>query len=211
MASPRTGSAASRAAASKVLRRARDLIYLEDQYLWSRQVAEPFAGTLAANPGQRMTVILPHRADQGGRLSKPASLFGRNQVLEMPDQADGDRVAVYGPENHARPPVCVHAKVCVVDDIWAPVGSDNVNLRSWTHDSELSCAVLDQTPGQREPRTTGGPGDYPRAYSRNLRPQLAREHLDRPAGDDADLCEPSRPSALSPARPRWTSGMPTAG
>jgi phosphatidylserine/phosphatidylglycerophosphate/cardiolipin synthase-like enzyme len=84
----------------------------------------------------------------------------------------------------------VHAKVCVVDDIWASIGSDNINLRSWTHDSELSCAVLDQTPDQREPRTTGGPGDYPRAYARNLRLQLAREHLDRPAGDDADLCEP---------------------
>jgi phosphatidylserine/phosphatidylglycerophosphate/cardiolipin synthase-like enzyme len=49
----------------KVLRRARDLIGLEDQYLWSRQVAKPFADALAANPGLRMTVILPHWADQG--------------------------------------------------------------------------------------------------------------------------------------------------
>jgi phosphatidylserine/phosphatidylglycerophosphate/cardiolipin synthase-like enzyme len=174
----------------KVLRRARDLIYLEDQYLWSREVAEPFADALAANPGLHMTIVVPHWPDEDGRLSKPPSLFGRSQVLEMLYRAGGDRVAVYGPENHAGTPVYVHAKVCVIDDIWAAIGSDNFNLRSWTHDSELSCAVLDETPDPREPHTAGGSGDYPRAYARDLRLQLAREHLDRSDGDDADLCDP---------------------
>ena len=47
------------------------------------------------------------------------------------------RVAAYGIENHAGTPVYVHAKVCVVDDVWASIGSDNFNRRSWTHDSEL--------------------------------------------------------------------------
>src|SRR5207302_396991 len=55
----------------------------------------------------------------------------------------GDRVAVFGLENRAGTPVYVHAKVCIVDDTWLAVGSDNINLRSWTHDSELGCAVLD--------------------------------------------------------------------
>jgi phosphatidylserine/phosphatidylglycerophosphate/cardiolipin synthase-like enzyme len=45
--------------------------------------------------------------------------------------------------------VYVHAKACVVDDTWTCVGSDNLNLRSWTHDSELSCAVIDDTDTQR--------------------------------------------------------------
>ena len=59
---------------------------------------------------------------------------------------------MYGVENHAGTPVYVHAKVCVVDDVWAAVGSDNVNRRSWTHDSELSCAVLDEERDLRAPR-----------------------------------------------------------
>ena len=37
----------------------------------------------------------------------------------------------------------MHAKVGIVDDVWASVGSDNINRRSWTHDSELACAVVD--------------------------------------------------------------------
>jgi phosphatidylserine/phosphatidylglycerophosphate/cardiolipin synthase-like enzyme len=84
-------------------------------------------------------------------------------------------VAVYSPENHQGTPVYVHAKVLVVDDTWATVGSDNVNMRSWTFDSELSCAVLD--PSGR--------------YARDLRLALAREHLDRADGDDGDLSDPA--------------------
>jgi len=79
-----------------------------------------------------------------------------------------------------------------VDDVWASVGSDNFNRRSWTHDSELSSAVLDTTPDEREPRDPGGHGDGARAFARDLRLELAREHLDRAAdgSEDADLLDP---------------------
>src|SRR3984893_6193882 len=127
----------------KGLRRARSLIYIEDQYLWSPQVARPFAEALAANPGLRLIAVIPRFPDQDGRLSKPPNLLGHQLALESLYRSGGDRVAVYGIENHDGTPVYVHAKACIVDDVWASVGSDNFNRRSWTHDSELSCAVLD--------------------------------------------------------------------
>ncbi|MBN9326699.1 MAG: phospholipase, partial [Cellulomonas sp.] len=65
----------------------------------------------------------------------------------------------------------VHAKVCVVDDAWACIGSDNANRRSWTHDSELSAAFVEGT-------TTG--------TARSLRVELAAEHLGAAAPDDLD-------------------------
>ena len=99
------------------------------------------------------------------------------------------RVAVLGIENRRGTPVYVHAKVCVVDDVWASVGSDNVNRRSWTHDSELSCAVVDEVRDEREPRVVDGFGDGARVFARELRLRLAREHLDRADGDDADLVD----------------------
>ena len=85
-----------------------------------------------------------------------------------------DRVAVYGLENHAGTPVYVHAKVCMIDDTWMTIGSDNFNRRSWTHDSELTAAVLDDE------------GDLPR----ELRLTLAAEHLDRTVEDVQDLTDP---------------------
>jgi phosphatidylserine/phosphatidylglycerophosphate/cardiolipin synthase-like enzyme len=72
------------------------------------------------------------------------------------------------PGHPAGTPVYVHAKACIIADVRASVGSDN-NRRSWTHDSELSCAVLDETLDPREPRTVGGPGQRARAYARDLR------------------------------------------
>jgi phosphatidylserine/phosphatidylglycerophosphate/cardiolipin synthase-like enzyme len=101
-------------------------------------------------------------------------------------------VHVFDVENHEGTPVYVHAKVCVVDDVWASVGSDNFNRRSWTHDSELSSTVLDTTRDEREPRDPTGVGDGARVFARDLRLRLAREHTDRDPGgsEDGDLIDP---------------------
>jgi phosphatidylserine/phosphatidylglycerophosphate/cardiolipin synthase-like enzyme len=87
-------------------------------------------------------------------------------------------------------PVYVHAKVCVVDDVWASVGSDNINRRSWTHDSELSCAVVDSVADGRAPGVIDRFGDGARRFARQLRLELLREHLDQDDGDDSDLVDP---------------------
>ncbi|GGT02884.1 phospholipase D [Planobispora rosea] len=167
----------------KVLRAARSIVYLEDQYLWSTEVIEPFAEALEREPELRMIIVVPRHPDQDGWLAGPASLIGRADALARLKQAGGDRIAVYDLENHAGTPVYVHAKMCVVDDVWAAVGSDNVNLRSWTYDSELSCAVIDEEPDPRPPEGA-------RRYARELRLALAAEHLDRDPADVDDLCDP---------------------
>ncbi|MFD3548670.1 phospholipase D family protein [Streptomyces sp. NPDC058655] len=180
----------------RALRRARALVYLEDQYLWSPHVVESFARALADHPDLRLIAVIPTVPEQDGRLTEPMNLVGRIAALDRLRRAGGDRVAVYGLENHAGTPVYVHAKVCVIDDVWAAVGSDNINLRSWTHDSELGCAVLDEEADLRSPRDPAGLGDGARSFARELRLELAREHLDEtaPASPDAPdpLCDPVR-------------------
>ncbi|MEU6985337.1 phospholipase D-like domain-containing protein [Streptomyces sp. NPDC046324] len=182
----------------KALRRARALIYVEDQYLWSPRVVAGFAEALAGQPGLLMIGVVPSAPEQDGRFSLPMNLIGRIKALDELRRAGGDRVAVYGLENHAGTPVYVHAKVCVIDDAWASVGSDNINLRSWTHDSELTCAVVDESPDPRQPRDPGGLGDGARAFARELRLELMREHLDeegttrrRAAAIPDALCDPA--------------------
>lgn len=150
----------------KVLSRAHSLIYLEDQYLWSSDVGRIFAKALASNPELRMVVVIPMHPDQDGRLFGPPNLIGRRRAMRMLARAGGDRFAVYALENAAGTPIYVHAKLCAIDDIWACVGSDNANRRSWTHDSELSCAVLG--PDASEPDSS---------WARSLRLKLSREHL----------------------------------
>ena len=157
----------------KAIKQARELIYIEDQYLWSDDVGQRLADSLLENRHCRLIAVLPHYPDQDGALSLPPNLVGRHAALSILKKAAPDRVAVYGIENHAGTPVYVHAKVCIIDDRWATVGSDNFNRRSWTHDSELSAAVWD----------TQVLPDGSAAYARDLRLALAREHLDDPKGD----------------------------
>ncbi|MGY2078120.1 MULTISPECIES: phospholipase D family protein [unclassified Blastococcus] len=172
---------------AKALARARRLVYVEDQYLWSSEVARIFAAALRRSPELRLIAVVPRHVDGEGRLDRPATLRGRNAAWRTVLAAGGERVQLFDLENEAGFPVYVHAKVCIVDDVWAAVGSANLNRRSWTHDSELTAAVLDESRDGREPVDPGGLGDGARTFARRLRLDLMREHLDRAEGDDADL------------------------
>jgi phosphatidylserine/phosphatidylglycerophosphate/cardiolipin synthase-like enzyme len=155
----------------QALSRARQLVYLEDQYLWSRDVAAAFATALERAPELRLVVVVPAYADQDGRGAVAPTELGRWHAMRLLRRAGGNRVAVYAVENEAGTPIYVHAKVCVIDDAWACIGSDNANRRSWTHDSELSAAFVEGT-------TTG--------TARSLRLGLAAEHLGAATPDDLD-------------------------
>src|SRR4051794_2907430 len=154
----------------KAVGRARTLVYVEDQYLWSEGVADLFTDVLTRNPGLHLVAVLPHFPDQNTRTSGPPNVIGREDVVARIRAAAPGRVAFYGIENVRGVPIYVHAKVCVLDDTWATVGSDNFNRRSWTHDSELSAAVVHEE------------------YARRLRVSLAQEHLED--GDSAALDDP---------------------
>jgi phosphatidylserine/phosphatidylglycerophosphate/cardiolipin synthase-like enzyme len=193
----------------KALRRARRLIYIEDQYLWSKEVMRPFVEALASNPDLHLIAVLPRYFDQAGAVTLPPNQVGRERAVQSLIEAGGDRVAIFDVENLLGVPVYVHAKVCVIDDVWTSVGSDNFNRRSWTHDSEIACAVMDENRDSRPPVDPAGLGDGARIYARNLRLQLWREHLGRAEGDDRDLLDPAEAVAkfreTAEALERWHS------
>jgi len=178
---------------SKAIARARRLVYVEDQYLWGTRIGDVFTRALREHEDLHVIVVVPIHPDKEG-FSRTAQLLGRRRAMLEMLQAAPDRVAVYGIENHAGTPVYVHAKTCIVDDTWATIGSDNFNRRSWTHDSELSAAVVD----------TAEDG----SYGRDLRLRLAAEHLDRE--DVQDCADPATMFAAyadtAAALDRWHAG-----
>src|ERR1700687_350495 len=194
----------------KAIRRARRLIYLEDQFLWSTDVARTFADALVANPSLHLIAVVPRFFDQAGVLTLRPNQVGREQAVQVLLEAAPDRVAIYDIENLAGVPVYVHAKISVIDDVWASVGSDNFNRRSWSHDSEISCAVIDDERDARAPVDPAGLGDGARRFARDLRLQLWREHLGREDGDDGDLLDPLEAVAkfkeTALALERWHKG-----
>ena len=194
----------------KAFRRARRLMYVEDQYMWSPHIARLLADALTSNPELHVIVVVPRHADVDGRFALPPNEVGRLEAIRVVEKVAPDRVHVFDLENAAGTPIYVHAKVCVIDDVWACAGSANLNRRSWSHDGELSCAVLDDTRDDREPRDPSGLGDGARRFARDLRLTLLREHLDRADGDDADLLDPDDAvravTAAADALDAWHTG-----
>lgn len=160
----------------KALGRARRLIYIEDQYLWSADFARALARSLEERPELRVVIVVPKFPDEDGALSGPANRIGQLDVLDMLRAAGGSRLAVYDLERD-RLPIYVHAKICIIDDVWMTIGSDNLNRRSWTHDSELACAIIDEERDPRPPEDPARLGDGARVLPRSTRIVLWREHL----------------------------------
>jgi phosphatidylserine/phosphatidylglycerophosphate/cardiolipin synthase-like enzyme len=129
----------------RALRSARRLIHLENQFLWSPEIADVLADKLRNPPDDdfRIVIVLPSRANNGqddtrGQLGLLAEADveggGPDRLLAATIQARsgtrGDRVYV-------------HAKVGIVDDRWLTVGSANLNAHSLMNDTEVNVATDD--------------------------------------------------------------------
>ncbi|XAS62757.1 phospholipase D-like domain-containing protein [Micrococcaceae bacterium Sec5.8] len=192
---------------AKAFARARSLIYIEDQYLWSTEVAAGIAEALERNPTLKVIAVVPRYPDSDGPLAGPPSRIGQLRAISMLQRAAPGRVGVFDLENRSGTPIYVHAKVCIIDDRWFTCGSDNFNRRSWTTDSELTCAVFDTAAGSQEPpgpADTGPGASQPLAHG--LRLQLWAEHLGLDE-DDPRLQDPAEGlglwNATADALDRW--------
>jgi phosphatidylserine/phosphatidylglycerophosphate/cardiolipin synthase-like enzyme len=174
------------------LRRARELIYLENQFLWSVEVVAVLREKLLHPPSDdfRLCMVLPRRPNNGNDDTR-----GQLGVLQAADRHHRLLVGTIGPLAHDRPGVYVHAKVGVIDDQWLTVGSANLNEHSLFNDTEVNLVSDD-----------GG-------LARSLRERLWSEHLGRDCTGRPPLevieaewrpllsSSPPRPSALQPLPP----------
>ena len=147
-----------------------------------------------------MIAVVPRFPEQDNATSGTPMRLGQQRAKDLLHEVGGARFAMYDLQNAVGTPVYVHAKVCIVDDEWMTCGSDNINLRSWTHDSEVTSAV----------------GDTEGRLPREFRATLWAEHLGIPQDDprllDVDhatslwagrAAEPGariRPHVLTPVR-----------
>ena len=176
------------------LRAARTLVYLENQFLWSSEIAEILADLLRRPPSDefRMVVMLPGHPSTGaddtrGQLAvlSEADVDGRLLCCTLVARGNGAAEAVY-----------VHAKIGIVDDRWLTLGSANLNEHSLFNDTEVNLVVDDP------------------ALAATTRRRLWAEHLEIPldgvAGDPATLVDDVwRPTASEQLMRRRAGAPPT--
>ena len=121
----------------RALRSAEKLVYLENQFFWSSEIAEILEKKLAHPPADdfRVVLVLPIDPNNGGDDTRGqlADLLecdhGAGRVLACTITALGE----LGPC-----PVYVHAKIGIVDDHWLTLGSANLNEHSLFNDTEVN-------------------------------------------------------------------------
>jgi phosphatidylserine/phosphatidylglycerophosphate/cardiolipin synthase-like enzyme len=127
---------------TRALSGARELVYLENQFLWAPLIVSILAGKLRHPPddGFRLVVLLPAKANNGqddtqGQLGVLADADdGRGRLLAATLRSrTGDR----------DDPLYVHAKVGIVDDEWMTIGSANLNAHSLLNDTEMNVVTDD--------------------------------------------------------------------
>ena len=122
---------------TRALRSATKLIYLENQFLWSSEIALILRDKLEHPPADdfRLVVLLPAHPNDGADDT-------RGQLADLVEaDADGGRFlacAIYALGDASPKPVYVHAKIGIVDDRWLTIGSANLNEHSLFNDTELN-------------------------------------------------------------------------
>jgi len=119
---------------------AREVIYLENQYLASRRLAQALAKRLREADGPEVVIVLPRSSES--RLEQRSMDSARERLLRLLWDADlHDRLGVYWPAVKGGTSVYVHSKVMVIDDRLLRIGSSNLNNRSLGFDSECDVAL----------------------------------------------------------------------
>ncbi len=127
----------------RALRSAQELIYLENQFLWSTEIAELIAAKLADPPSERFRVVLVLPAHPNNGADTTRGQLGR--LVEAADGSDRLLAATISCRSGERThPLYVHAKVGIVDDRWLTVGSANLNEHSLFNDTEMNVATCDE-------------------------------------------------------------------
>jgi phosphatidylserine/phosphatidylglycerophosphate/cardiolipin synthase-like enzyme len=150
----------------RALRAARELVYLENQFLWSPEIVAVLADKLRRSQRDdfRVVVLLPAKANNGQDDTR-----GQLGVLAEADDGGGRFLAatIRSLSGRRDDPLYVHAKVGIVDDRWLTIGSANLNAHSLFNDTEMNVVTDDAR------------------LARDTRVRLWAEHLEMPEAEVA--------------------------
>ncbi len=165
----------------KAIDQAQHYIYIENQYFSDMEDVVSALLDKLGNSQVKVFVVTPYlmgfgydnlRLDAWMRFKRSQN-FSNFYLCDLRHPGAGYRsVNVTYRDSNYKKPIYVHAKIMIVDDVYALIGSANMNVRSMENDSELAVAVLDS-----ETEVDGGLGVPVCKFARDFRIALWQEHL----------------------------------
>ncbi|RZJ16269.1 MAG: phospholipase [Brevundimonas sp.] len=133
----------------EAIRRAKKLIYLENQYFTSPTIAAALEARLAEPDGPE--VVLVTTASSPSWFDQMTMDTARSEVLFRLEGADrNNRFFAFAPRTKRGAKIIVHAKVSIIDDELLRIGSTNLNNRSMGLDTECDVATLARDQAARD-------------------------------------------------------------
>lgn len=128
------GETSHRDALIKAFGLAKNFIYIEDQYfVYEVEILEALKSVVSR--GIQLIVLTQEQGNTPGYTTY------QHGMIEPLRKICSTCVHIFVRSDS----VYVHSKVVIVDDIFMTVGSNNINYRSMTYDTEISVASVDQT------------------------------------------------------------------
>lgn len=125
--------------------RAERFIYMENQYLTSRKIADALAARLKEDDPPEIVIVHPETAE--GWLEQQAMDHARNTIAKALAEVDhANRFGLFVAYS-GETPIYIHAKLAIFDDTILRVGSANLNNRSMGLDSECDVFIDCARPG----------------------------------------------------------------
>jgi len=150
-----------------MIERARDYIYLENQYFTSQKIGEAIARRLAEDKGPEI-VVATRLLSHGWLEEYTMTVLRTKLVRELREKDRHGRLTVVCPHvDGLTEGTCIdlHSKVMIADDEWLRIGSSNISNRSMGVDTE--CDVVVEARGEKRVQKA----------IRRFRDRLLAEHL----------------------------------
>ncbi len=181
-----TGRRSARKAILKAIDSARDFIYMEDQYLLNLDAADALAAVLARPTFRHLIIVIPDDNAIDEEFLGQASFHRAKFVKRLLSGAGKEKAHIFCADRYT------HAKMYIVDDRLAIIGSANCNRRGWEHDSEVVATIFDESSDEV-------PAWH---FAHRLRVRLWADHLNIGQQANAPLPMPWDPNgAVRPLRP----------
>jgi len=128
----------------KAIGMAKDFIYLENQYLTNSSIVKALKNAMADNEYLQIIVVLNENPDIPGYKEWQNQGLEKLGIKTVEDNLEHPQIgfftlwsAGWGEEQFEIQPIYVHSKVALVDDMWATIGTANLDGSSLTHVNEL--------------------------------------------------------------------------
>ncbi|GAB6843570.1 phosphatidylserine/phosphatidylglycerophosphate/cardiolipin synthase-like enzyme [Methylorubrum rhodinum] len=122
------------------IRAAKEVIYLENQYLASPVVADALRARLGEPDGPEIVIVLSERSPNGfDQLTMDSARRGLIKGLRRADRHG--RLRIVAPHTPKGQPILIHSKVAIIDHRFLRIGSTNLNNRSFGYDTECDLSI----------------------------------------------------------------------